>query len=91
MLAEIDKRRLRYVGHANRNTQTNLMTTVLQGKVEGRRKRGRPPTSYIANITEISGLGGLHEIVELSRDRERWRALLALCGAPTVDSGDGDN
>jgi len=74
ILAETDKRKLSYVCHSNRNTQTNLMKAVIQGKVEGRRKkRGRPPTSsYIANITEISGLGGeLQERVELSRDRVR--------------------
>ena len=34
MLSEISKRRLKYLGHANRNTKTDLMTTVLQGKVE---------------------------------------------------------
>jgi hypothetical protein len=31
MLSEISKRRLKYLGHVNRNTKTNLMTTVLQG------------------------------------------------------------
>jgi hypothetical protein len=34
MLFEISKKRLKYLGHANRNTKTDLMTTVLQGKVE---------------------------------------------------------
>jgi hypothetical protein len=34
MLSEISKRRLKYLGHANRNTKTDLMTAVLQGKVE---------------------------------------------------------
>ena len=40
----IIKRRLKYVGHANRNSKTDLMTAILQGKVEGKRNRGRPPT-----------------------------------------------
>jgi hypothetical protein len=30
MLSEISKKRLKYLGHANRNTKTDLMTTVLQ-------------------------------------------------------------
>ena len=47
MLSEISKKRLKYLGHANRNTKTDLMTTVLQGKVEAKRNQGRPPTSYI--------------------------------------------
>jgi hypothetical protein len=44
MHSEISKRRLKYLGHANRNTKTDLMTTVLQGKVEAKRNQGRPPT-----------------------------------------------
>ena len=41
-LNEIKRRRLKYVGHAVRNPRTDLMSTVLQGKVEGKRGRGRP-------------------------------------------------
>ena len=37
----ISKRKLKYVG----NTETPLMSSILQGKVEGPRKRGRPMTS----------------------------------------------
>ena len=33
-LNEIKRRRLKYVGHAVRNPRTDLMSTVLQGKVE---------------------------------------------------------
>ena len=53
ILKEINGRRLRYLGHASRNTKTDLMKTVLQGKTEGKRKSGRPPTSYMINITEV--------------------------------------
>jgi hypothetical protein len=42
MLSEISKKRLKYLGHANRNTKTDLMTTVLQVKVEAKRNQGRP-------------------------------------------------
>ena len=35
----IHKRRLRYVGLANRNKHTFLMTTALQGKFEGKRRK----------------------------------------------------
>ena len=90
LLKEIDKRRLRYVGHANRSKHTHLMTTALQGKVEGKRRKGRPPISYIGNLIEASGLGGLQQIVGDSRDRAKWRKLVATRGAPTVDVGDGE-
>ena len=41
MLSEISKKRLKYLGHANRNTKTDLMTIMLQGKKKSRK------TSYI--------------------------------------------
>ena len=47
MLSEISKRRLKYLGHANRNTKRDLMTTVLQGKVTGKKKSRK--TSYIVH------------------------------------------
>ena len=90
LLAEVDKRRLRYAGHANRNKHTDLMTTALQGKTAGKRKRGRPPMSYIGNLKEACGLSGLQQMIESSRDRERWRNLVTQRGAPTIDVSDGE-
>ena len=85
----IIKRRLKYVGHANRNLKTDLMTAVFQGKVESKRNRGRPPISYMNNITASTGLR-LDEIIHRSRDREGWRALVASTEAATFDPGDAD-
>ena len=36
------KRKIKYVGHANRNAKTDLMTTVLQGKMEAKKKARAP-------------------------------------------------
>ena len=89
LLLDIQKRRLKYMGHAIRNTKTDLMATVLQGKVEAKRNRGRPPASYMSYTTEYSGLK-LSEVVHQSRDRDVWRDVVAGCGAPTVEDGDGN-
>ena len=89
LLKEMKKRKMKYVGHANRNTKTDLMTTVLQGKMDAKRKPGRPPTSYISNITSATGLK-LHEAVWESKDRRKWLSVVASSGAPTNDPGDGD-
>ena len=90
LLKEINKRRLRYVGHANRSKHADLMTTALQGKVEGKRRKGRPPISYIDNLKDASGHGSLQQIIEDSRDRDKWCKLVTTKGAPTVDVGDGE-
>ena len=89
LLQEINKRKLKYLGHAVRNPKTDLMATILQGRVEGRRNRGRPPMSYMDNITAISGLT-LGEVIHRSRDREDWRTVVAMSEAATDEHGDAD-
>ena len=74
LMNEINKRRLRYIGHAIRSQKTDLMSTALMGRVEGSRNRGRPTMSLMDNITTITGLS-LGEVVHRSRDREGWGAI----------------
>ena len=88
-LNEIKKRRLKYVGHAVRNPRTDLMTTVLQGKVEGKRNRGRPSMIYIDNIMKDSGLS-LSQIVRRSENRDDWRRVVANAGAANFEHGDAN-
>ena len=89
MLTEIIRRKMKYVGHATRNPRTTLMATLLQGRVEARRRRGRPHTSYMENITESSGLP-LSSVVHQSRDRREWRAIVRRTEAATAEPGDAD-
>ena len=89
MLNLLNKRHLSYMGHINRSKTRDLMSTTLMEKVEGKRNPGRPPTSFISNITNVSGLG-LAELIHRGRERDEWRKLGQSYGAPTVDPGDGD-
>jgi len=68
------KLKLRYFGHMMQRADP-FEKTLMLGKIEGRRRRGRQRMRWLDSITDSMGLGfgGLQELV---MNREAWHAVV---------------
>ena len=75
LLTTVKKRKLKWYGHVTRSN--GLAKTILQGTVQGGRRRGRQKKRWENDISEWTDLK-LSDALRRSENREEWRRLVEI-------------
>ena len=70
LLSDIKQRKLAYFGHIKRHH--SLRKELLEGRVQGKRGRGRPPRRWEDDVKAWTGMG-LSDCTRAAADRDVWR------------------
>ena len=76
LLGKINERTLAYFGHIARR-HDSLEKIILQGKIEGSRRRGRPKARLFDRVKALAG-HTTNNIYKSTSNRMKWRAIVEV-------------
>ena len=75
LLVAIRRRQLKFAGHVIR--KGGLEKLVLEGKINGKRQRGRQRLKYLEGLASATGYGGAVDILRRADGRASFRHMVA--------------
>lgn len=72
----IKERRKKWIGHIMRNNE--WITTIIEGKIEGKAGRGRSRTPFMKQIIDDIGKTNYKELKVAVMDRDKWSAIKVI-------------
>jgi hypothetical protein len=74
----VNKRMFQFFGHVVRRDGENLENIIMEGKVEGRRPRGRTANRWVDQVKRITDLP-LQRSLRKAEDSPGWRHYIQMC------------
>ena len=71
-------RRLEWLGHVSRMNETRSAKKIFEGKLEGRRARGRPKLRWINDVEDDLMELGVKRWRTKALDREEWASIVRI-------------
>jgi len=75
-LKDMKKRKLEYGGHVMRGSSGEAHLYILEGKVLGKRPKGRPRLTWMDDIMDWTGLKTYENVKRTAEDRNRWKTIV---------------
>jgi len=75
-LAVIKIRRLEWLGHVSRMNETRSVKKIFEGKLEGRRGRGRPRLRWMNDVEDGLSKLGVKRWRTKALNREEWASVI---------------
>ena len=76
ILSILKIRRLEWLGHVIRMNETRSVKKIFEGKLEGRRGRGRPRLRWINDVEDDLRKLGVKRLRTKALEREEWTSII---------------